>query len=318
MRPGRVNAKLVTGMPVLIAALALATGCRVDRKPMDAAHAARVSAIDHEFDRKLTDNARQWDELKRQVLERRRYLVPLDGDGLPARRVSDGLREEWEVCEVARLVVVEEACKAEVRERLWDRLVHRYFRVDFDVIRRELMSHPAGLDLEALACRSHNERLSAEIDSAVAEIDRHKAEFRDAINEYRRERIVQSGRQRDREIEVADEERRAIWAAAIQGFANGVQSGTQASATTSSGLGPDPRTACTSDYSCEFGQTCVKDLGRTTGTCLRAVNEYGNQSFEGPDPRSIGPRLIDENACTVSKPCPIGFRCDPGSGRCIK
>lgn len=76
---------------------------------------------------------------------------------------------------------------------------------------------------------------------------------------------------------------------------------------------------CTSDYQCSFGNVCVKEQFSMEGTCARAVNQYGNPTFQGPRPGSVGPG--NSGNCGFDTDCPIGFKCMKGNairGNCMK
>jgi hypothetical protein len=63
----------------------------------------------------------------------------------------------------------------------------------------------------------------------------------------------------------------------------------------------------------------VKQLYQSTGVCMRAVNEYGAPSYTAPKLDSVGPNVPKASSCTsAGATCPVGFRCDYGSGRCIR
>ena len=76
--------------------------------------------------------------------------------------------------------------------------------------------------------------------------------------------------------------------------------------------------SCSSDYSCGMGYTCVKDLYKSRGTCMKTVNRFGVQQFNSPSSSSIGIRGYNDAQCTFNTDCPIGFKCDRGSKVCIK
>ena len=76
--------------------------------------------------------------------------------------------------------------------------------------------------------------------------------------------------------------------------------------------------SCSSDYSCGIGYTCVKDLYKSRGTCMKTVNEYGVQQFNMPSSNSLRIRGYNDAECTFNTDCPIGFKCDRRSKVCIK
>lgn len=77
---------------------------------------------------------------------------------------------------------------------------------------------------------------------------------------------------------------------------------------------------CTSDFSCRFGEKCVKAPYKFTGYCAKVVDQYGLPKFAPPDADSIGPG--EDKGCQFDTECPIGFRCakEPGAlrGACLK
>lgn len=82
-------------------------------------------------------------------------------------------------------------------------------------------------------------------------------------------------------------------------------------------VAPAAAFACSSDYSCGVGYICVKEPYKTRGECMKAVDEYGIQTFELPRERSIGPKISGEG-CTFVTDCPIGFKCDRDLEVCVK
>jgi len=89
----------------------------------------------------------------------------------------------------------------------------------------------------------------------------------------------------------------------------------------SNNANPTPTTTyqasgCSSDYSCGIGFKCIKEQFQSNGVCMKAVNEYGTQSYSLPDLNSVGVNL--GNKCTFDADCPIGFRCDSKYKACIK
>lgn len=75
---------------------------------------------------------------------------------------------------------------------------------------------------------------------------------------------------------------------------------------------------CTSDYSCGFGFTCVKAPLKSTGICMKSVNESGMQQYNTPSDESIGPNMNLDGQCQFDTDCPIGFRCDRTYKVCVK
>ena len=75
--------------------------------------------------------------------------------------------------------------------------------------------------------------------------------------------------------------------------------------------------SCSSDFSCSFGEVCVKEPYKTRGTCMTAVNEYGMKTYQKPRTSSI--YSGDANGqCRFSTDCPIGFKCDRRLKACVQ
>ena len=306
-----------------VLALLLLSACRVDREPMNAAHAERVSAIHREVDGEIAADHRRWTALRKKVLLRRKDLIPVaDGTASsPAHPVVEDFNEAWERC--SSLPDPErEPCKGEVRNDYVGALARRYFKADFAWIRQEL-ARDGSLDFEWLATKSHNERLLAEIRANLADINRQERAFGQGMEGIRSGRIQLSADARDREIEAAEEENRQAWAAALRGLGQGLQNAAAASnANSSSPYGRGPSTAyvpsgCSSDFACGLGKKCVKNYYQATGVCMDAVTKYGTPSFSPPDPGSVLPNMPSKKSCTLGA-CPAGFRCDLQSGVCVR
>jgi hypothetical protein len=163
----------------------------------------------------------------------------------------------------------------------------------------------------------------SEIEDQILEIESHRREFRESMGGTRQSRIQLPEAQRDQEIGAADQHRRAIGAAALQGFAQGMQSAeastisSRSSSTASASSAYGSSAGCTSDFSCGSGKKCVKDYYSSTGICMNAVNEYGGPSYELPELDSVGPNMPSKKGCTLGA-CPVGFRCDLNSGVCVR
>jgi hypothetical protein len=76
--------------------------------------------------------------------------------------------------------------------------------------------------------------------------------------------------------------------------------------------------ACSSDYDCDIGNSCVKELYSSEGVCMKNVDEFGIPDYSMPDPDSIGPNMDNEGGCTFNTDCPIGFECSSKYKICIK
>lgn len=75
---------------------------------------------------------------------------------------------------------------------------------------------------------------------------------------------------------------------------------------------------CTSDFSCGIGNKCVKAPLKSSGICMKSVDEYGLKQYNLPDADSVGPNIDLDGQCTFNTDCPIGFRCDHKYKACIK
>lgn len=91
---------------------------------------------------------------------------------------------------------------------------------------------------------------------------------------------------------------------------------------TPSTLGTTPSTysegGCTSDYSCGIGFKCVKAPLKSSGVCMKSVDEYGLKQYNLPSSNSVGPNLDLDGQCSFDTDCPIGFKCDRNYKACIK
>lgn len=75
---------------------------------------------------------------------------------------------------------------------------------------------------------------------------------------------------------------------------------------------------CTSDFSCGIGHTCVKAPLKSTGICMKSVNQYGTRQYNTPNTDSIGVNLNLDGQCSFNTDCPVGFRCDSKLKACVK
>ena len=75
--------------------------------------------------------------------------------------------------------------------------------------------------------------------------------------------------------------------------------------------------ACSSDFSCDFGQICVKEPYKSWGTCMGTVNEFGTPTFGAPKSSSVGPKM-NSDGCRFMTDCPIGFKCQRSTKACVK
>ena len=75
--------------------------------------------------------------------------------------------------------------------------------------------------------------------------------------------------------------------------------------------------ACSSDFSCRIGESCVKAPFKSRGVCMKTVDEYGTRTYNLPSLESVGPRMSNDG-CSFSTDCPIGFKCDRRLKVCLK
>jgi len=75
--------------------------------------------------------------------------------------------------------------------------------------------------------------------------------------------------------------------------------------------------ACTSDFDCSYGNSCVKKPYSSEGVCMQNVNQFGVKQYVAPKTNSVMPRM-DNNGCSFDMDCPIGFRCDSNYKVCVK
>jgi len=76
--------------------------------------------------------------------------------------------------------------------------------------------------------------------------------------------------------------------------------------------------ACSSDFNCGIGYSCVKKPFQSEGLCMKNVDENGIQQYNMPSSNSIGPNMDTDGQCNFDTDCPIGFRCNSEYKVCIK
>jgi hypothetical protein len=83
---------------------------------------------------------------------------------------------------------------------------------------------------------------------------------------------------------------------------------------------PTTSPRCDSDYSCQYGEACVKASYEAMGICATKVNQYGNPTYSPPDAGSV--RSGGSGSCGFDTDCPIGFKCAKQNyasrGSCMK
>jgi hypothetical protein len=73
---------------------------------------------------------------------------------------------------------------------------------------------------------------------------------------------------------------------------------------------------CISDFDCGIGYRCVKAPYKTSGVCMKSVDEFGVQQYDLPRLDSINPRY--DGDCDFDTDCPIGFYCHRKFKVCVK
>jgi hypothetical protein len=76
--------------------------------------------------------------------------------------------------------------------------------------------------------------------------------------------------------------------------------------------------SCSSDYSCSYGQSCVKEIYSSSGVCMNNVNKYGTKTFSPPKSSSFGYKSESDAQCRFDTDCPIGFDCDRRTRACVR
>lgn len=305
----------------LLIVLVCLAACSVDPAPMERAHVQRVEGINRRYDAQIAANDARWDALKKKIEGRRRFRIPVvEGTASrPTQRVEHSYQEPWAACTQAEDAA---SCQQDVRASYARALRVHYCLADFEWIRAQMDAN-ADLDIEWLATKSHNAHLEQQIRNEIAELEKHEADFRGTLNGYRRDEVATSQHERDQEVESAERESSEAWAAALRGFGEGLQAASADRSPSSPQLASQQQLqvyavpGCTSDFSCGLGQRCVKNYAHNEGVCMKAVDRNGLPSLEGPSTDSILPNLRSSKDCTALG-CPIGFRCDYGSGACIK
>lgn len=316
----------IAGMVVV----ALLASC-LSTAQYEQAHQQRVAVIDSRYEAERTEVSSRWNELLRQTDELKKYLVAVsDGDGYkPVDRVDvtagpteirmECVREKNEldtqaVANPDFVEVVKKCCDTYYRDVYGPALRSHYFRADVDWV---LAHYSDGADIESLFAFSHNAAIKAEINQQREMIIAHRDAAIASLRLAESREVELSAEQRDVDIERAREEHRQkmqIVAAALQGMAQAQQPTPQRSYS-SSGSTSLSKT-CSSDFDCGMGHTCLKPNGLIQGQCAISVNEYGNQVFELPRMDSVGINRLDMSC--MRHGCPVAFRCDLGTGACLR
>jgi hypothetical protein len=146
--------------------------------------------------------------------------------------------------------------------------------------------------------------------SRLLELDRQEHEEELALNQ---DEVNEQERQEDER-----RRRSAAIAAAFQNMNSSLQATSPSSSTpAASGVAARPK-ECNSDFECTYGEKCVKPNYSGSGSCMKAVNNYGLPQYEAPSLKSVGPKMPLRSDCSYDTQCPIGFKCDSKSGACVK
>lgn len=123
----------------------------------------------------------------------------------------------------------------------------------------------------------------------------------------------------NRDIAKSDAEWSAFEAANARRKAAVAAMGAAASAFQATPVAKPAALGCLSDFDCGGGNRCVKANYSGSGTCMRAVNEFGNATYGLPALNSVLPKTPSASDCSaVGNACPGGFRCDYASGACVR
>jgi len=209
----------------------------------------------------------------------------------------------------------EQYSKAYVEE-----LTSLYWGADLAWIQRHFEPDPivGWRNLEGLFVYSHNMRIEAYVISRLAQIKLEKRKARRKLRRWKREAIKTAKQRHEVEVSAARRKFAAVVAAGVEGYNNaGRRTGTR----NYSGPGvsvSSPKKACSSDFVCGIGYKCVKSNYSGAGFCAKAVNSYGNQTFDLPDLDSVFVKTPNVGDCKFNLDCPVGFSCDRDSGACLK
>ncbi len=75
-----------------------------------------------------------------------------------------------------------------------------------------------------------------------------------------------------------------------------------------------PGAKCSSDYSCSYGEACLKAQYSTQGVCATKVDSHGLKTYGGPSTNSVGVKMDDSDMCQFTTDCSVGFKCIKKSG----
>jgi hypothetical protein len=310
---------------------------------MVARHDQRASEINGRYDQMRAEQIQRSNEILASVDALLQYLVPTDDQNAPLSRVEDkswmvelrdtckSLREKAEMPESPGEPPVEfrkkqaNECDAFASKLYVKNLTETYYRADRGWVVERWRASGSAADLESLFAQSHNDSIRASVARGHRDVEALRNSGLAEIETMRQRDLAASAEQMNSEIEQAEERRQQSWqavAVGLQALGNGLSGAgsSQATETASSPSAGAAATAesCSSDYSCGIGSRCVKPNFSGVGVCMRAVNEYGVQTFGMPDPNSVFPKTPKSTDCNQGAMCPPMFHCDYLSGACVK
>lgn len=294
---------------------------------IDAAYQSDEAAIQRDYESALAQ-LRQVEAMLIAVephAHSRPVVRVTDGEGLATLRATcdDGRRmlADWQArgLDSTKIGDILRSCEEQYTNGLIDALTRTYWAADVGWIAEQLKVSAAALDVESLFVYSHNLRLRAFVESRKAELAAARDSAMERLQLLRAEAVASSIDIRNAEVA----ERRRQFGMALKAAADGMAAAsrpapTQPTYTPGNPVGAARPSGCMSDFDCGVGGTCVKPYYSGSGTCARAVNEYGTPSFDLPRTDSILVNVPDSADCKLLTDCPVGFRCDLNSGACLR
>lgn len=324
----------------------LLSGCAVQTSQMVDGHQQRAAAINARYDAAREDEIRQAETTLTTInnlLQYRLALVP--GGATPLQRVDetepflvsrqhcDGLERRAQEAERTgsreRTTLRSQAdeCGKSHVNRYVDALAVAYPHAVAAWVLEEMRKGTA--DMEILfytsnnrAVIEHNSKIDAQVLLGRGQVEAIRDRGLARIEDMRQRELSSSQAQMESEINLAVEQRRRAWSAVAAGLQAAGNSyhppPAEPFAVDPPFKTPPPVAACTSDYACMYGSRCVKQNFANEGVCMKVVNDFSVPTFAPPNPRSVGPKLPSRSDCHFDPQCPPSFRCDTGSGTCVK
>ena len=317
--------------------------CRPNTAAYENAFQQQAATIDQRYETLRAEEEDRWDALLKQVDGQRQYLVAVkpDSNYSPVERADAQLADFRKLCTeqladadaetgeiAAKLHEVAKQCVRRMyRDAYIPALTKRFFMADASwAVATWLDSKDA--DIESIFAFSHNVHELAEINSLRRTIMQSKQRSLAGLAFLQQQELATASSERDEGIALERQRYRQKMLALSDALGAMGQSMSQPPSTTTTAAPtyqpyqaqppfPDNSAAgCTSDYNCSAGSQCVKQFGSTTGVCAKAVNAYGNQSFAGPRPGSVMPKIHESTDCHGLQDCPVGFACEFQTGVC--